>query len=81
MQKKLYRSNENSWLGGVCGGLGEFFNIDPTLIRVVYVVLAIFSAGFPGLLIYIILCVVIPKAPEGYQPWQQEPPQDYQDMQ
>jgi len=74
MQKKLYRSNTNKTVAGVCGGIGEFFNIDPTIVRVIYVIASIFSAGFPGLLIYIILCVVMPSAPEGGQPWEDVPP-------
>jgi phage shock protein C len=57
--KKLYRSS-NRILAGVCGGIAEYFDVDPTLIRVVYVFLSIFSAGFPGLLLYIILMVLIP---------------------
>ena len=57
--KKLYRSS-NRILAGVCGGIAEYFDVDPTLIRVVYVFLSIFSAGFPGLLLYIILMVLMP---------------------
>jgi phage shock protein C len=57
--KKLYRSS-NRILAGVCGGIAEYFDVDPTLIRVVYVFLSIFSVGFLGLLLYIILMVLIP---------------------
>jgi phage shock protein C len=57
--KKLYRSS-NRILAGVCGGIAEYFDVDPTLIRVVYVFLSIFSVGFPGLLLYIILMVLMP---------------------
>ncbi len=57
--KKLYRSS-NRILAGVCGGIAEYFDVDPTLIRVVYVFLSLFSVGFPGLLLYIILMVLIP---------------------
>ena len=57
--KKLYRSS-NRILAGVCGGIAEYFYIDPTLIRVAYVVLSLFSAAFPGLLLYIILMILIP---------------------
>jgi phage shock protein C len=57
--KKLYRSS-NRILAGVCGGIAEYFDVDPTLIRVVYVFLSVFSAGFPGLLLYIILMVLMP---------------------
>lgn len=57
--KKLYRSS-NRILAGVCGGIAEYFDVDPTLIRVVYLILSLFSAGFPGLLLYIILMVLMP---------------------
>ncbi len=57
--KKLYRSS-NRILGGVCGGIAEYFDIDPTVIRVLYAVLSLFSAGFPGLLLYIILLILVP---------------------
>ena len=57
--KKLYRSS-NRIVAGVCGGIAEYFDVDPTVIRVVYLILSLFSAGFPGLLLYIILRVLIP---------------------
>ncbi len=58
-QKKLRRSN-NKMLAGVCAGLAEYFDVDPTMVRVVYVVLTFFSAAFPGLLLYIILLLLMP---------------------
>lgn len=57
--KKLYRS-PNRILAGVCGGIAEYFDVDPTLIRVIYLVLSLFSAAFPGVLLYIILMIMIP---------------------
>ena len=57
--KKLYRSS-NRILAGVCGGIAEYFDIDPTVIRVVYAILSLFSVAFPGLLLYIILMILIP---------------------
>ncbi len=57
--KKLYRSS-NRIVAGVCGGIAEYLDVDPTVIRVVYLILSLFSAGFPGLLLYIILMVLIP---------------------
>ena len=59
MEKKLRRSR-NSMIAGVCAGIAEYFNLDPTLVRVAYVILSAFSAGFPGLLVYIILILVMP---------------------
>jgi len=61
MEKKLYRSS-NKMLAGVCAGIGEYLGIDPTVIRVIYTVLTIFSAAFPGILLYIILMLLIPQA-------------------
>ena len=58
--KKLTRST-NKMLAGVCGGIAEFFDIDPTLIRVCYAALSVFSAAFPGLILYIILMLIMPK--------------------
>ena len=57
--KKLYRSFDRI-VAGVCGGIAEYFDLDPTLIRVLYVFLSLFSVGFPGLLLYIILMILIP---------------------
>lgn len=61
MEKRLYKSNTNKMLAGVLGGIGEYFDLDPTLIRVGYLLLSFFSAGFPGLLLYIILAVIMPR--------------------
>lgn len=57
--KKLFRSS-NRVLAGVCGGIAEYFDIDPTVVRVVYAILSLFSVAFPGLLLYIILVIIIP---------------------
>ena len=57
--KKLYRSSDRI-VAGVCGGIAEYFDIDPTLIRVVYVILSLFSVACPGVLLYIILMILIP---------------------
>lgn len=57
--KRLYRSSDRI-VAGVCGGIAEYFDIDPTLIRVVYVILSLFSVAFPGVLLYIILMILIP---------------------
>ena len=61
--KKLTRSTENRWLAGVCGGLGEYFNIDPTLIRIIVVLATlIFSLGIGGVILYAILWALMPEA-------------------
>lgn len=57
---RLYRSH-NKVLGGVLAGFAEYFSIDVVLVRVIYVLLSLFSAGFPGLLVYIIFWIVTPE--------------------
>ena len=58
-EKKLTRS-ANKVLGGVCGGFAEYFEIDPTLVRICYVALSLFTVGFPGILLYIIMLILMP---------------------
>ena len=58
---RLMRSSSNQMIAGVCGGLAQWLDWDPTLVRVGYVLLSLFSAGFPGLLLYIILWLIMPK--------------------
>jgi phage shock protein C len=60
MTKKLTRSS-NKVLAGVCGGIAEYFGIDPTVVRVCYAALSVFAAGFPGILLYIIMLLLIPE--------------------
>lgn len=57
--KKLMRS-EDRIVAGVCGGLGEYFNADPTLVRILFVLLTLFGGGFLGILIYIVLWIIMP---------------------
>ena len=59
--KRLYRNQHNKILAGVCSGLGDYFNIDPVIIRLLWVVLTIF--GGAGILIYIIAWIIIPEKP------------------
>jgi phage shock protein PspC (stress-responsive transcriptional regulator) len=59
--KKLYRSNTDRKLCGVCGGLAEHFDIDPTIIRLIFIFLTLFGGG--GVLMYLICALVIPKSP------------------
>ena len=61
MHKRLYRSNTNKMIAGVCGGIAEYFEIDPVIVRIIAVVLLIIgSAGFWA---YIILWILVPKNP------------------
>ena len=61
--RKLYRSKKDKMLGGVCGGMAEYFNIDPVLIRVLWVTFTLISAGLGGILAYIICWLIIPENP------------------
>jgi phage shock protein C len=58
--KKLYRSQTEKQLAGVCGGIGEYFDTDPTLIRVAFVTVTIITGVFPGILAYFIFSLIIP---------------------
>lgn len=58
--KKLMRSR-NKVIAGVCAGLADYFGWDPALVRVLYLLISIFSAAFPGILVYIILWIVMPQ--------------------
>jgi phage shock protein C len=62
----LRRSASNRMIAGVIGGLADYFELDPTLLRALYVVVSIVSAAFPGILVYIVLWMVIPD--EGTPP-------------
>ena len=57
--QRLVRSRRHRIIAGVCGGLADYFGIDPTIVRIVFVVLAL--AGGPGLLIYLALWIILPK--------------------
>ena len=61
MEKRLYKSNTNKVIDGVCGGIGEYFNIDPTLVRLAWVVFC--ALGGSGLLAYIIMAIIMPSRP------------------
>lgn len=61
--KKLYRSRTDRMIAGVCGGLGKYLGIDPTLVRLVFALLVLFGVG-SGLVLYIILMVIVPEEPD-----------------
>lgn len=65
MEKKLYRSQRNRMLAGVCGGIADYFKLDPTLIRLAWVLLVCLAGT--GLLAYIICAIIIPSEPSDYQ--------------
>lgn len=62
LRRPLRRSRDDRMIAGVVGGLAEYFGMDPTLARVLFVVLSLISAAFPGALAYLILWLVIPEA-------------------
>ncbi len=64
MKKKLYKSRTDQKLDGVCAGIGEFFDVDPTVIRLAWVVFSLL--GGSGVLAYIIAAIVIPRKPADY---------------
>jgi phage shock protein C len=59
----LMRSRRSRMIAGVCGGIAESLKWDPTLVRLLYVVVSVLSAAFPGILVYIVLWVIMPEAP------------------
>jgi len=65
--KKLYRSSTDKKIAGVCGGLGEYFGVDSTVIRVIFVILAL-PGGLPGIILYVILWFVMPESPVEPKP-------------
>ena len=62
MEKKLYKSNQNKMLDGVCGGIAEYFGVDATIVRVAWIVLAL-AAG-SGVLAYVLAALIMPRKPE-----------------
>lgn len=66
MHERLYRSQRERVVSGVCGGLGERFDVDPTVVRVAYVLLGILTGVFPFVLLYVVLVVAVPEEPPGF---------------
>ena len=60
----LTRSRRNRMIAGVCGGLAQSLGWDPTIVRVLYVLVSVISAAFPGILVYLVLWVVMPQSPD-----------------
>ncbi len=66
MKKKLYLSKDNEIIAGVCGGIGEYFKIDPVIVRIIWVVLTV-STLFAGVIAYIVAWIIIPETPKMKQ--------------
>jgi phage shock protein C len=64
--KKLYLSDSDRKIGGVCGGIGEYVDKDPTLIRILFILVILFSLGF-GILAYLAMWLIVPKKPKAMQ--------------
>ena len=65
VKKRLYRSRTERRLAGVCGGVADYLAVDPTLVRIIWVLFGF--AGGPGILLYIIMAAVVPEEPEFVQ--------------
>jgi len=63
--KRLKRSRKEKMVAGVCGGLAEYFDMDPTVMRLLYVLVSVISAAFPGILVYLILWIIVPPDENG----------------
>lgn len=61
--KRLYRSEANKMVAGVLGGLGEYLDVDPVLLRLFYVAITIFTGVLPGILVYILAIIIVPLGP------------------
>lgn len=64
MNKRLSKSTDKI-MAGVCGGIADYFEIDPTLVRAGYAILTAFAVAFPGILLYIVLCFIMPQSEEN----------------
>ncbi len=58
--KKIYRSNSDKMLAGVCGGLAEYFEADATALRLLWALIVVFTGFFPGAIVYVIAAVIMP---------------------
>jgi phage shock protein C len=63
MAKRLYRSKKERMIAGVCGGVADYFNIDPVVARIIFVVLGLGWGG--GFLLYLIMWIIVPEEPSG----------------
>lgn len=61
--KKLYKSEDNKICGGIIGGLGEYFDVDPALFRVIWLLVVIFTGIIPGVVAYLFALVIVPRKP------------------
>ncbi|HSG86504.1 MAG TPA: PspC domain-containing protein [Candidatus Limnocylindrales bacterium] len=69
MNDRLYRSRDDRFVGGVCGGLADRFDMDPSLVRILWVVLTFLTGLVPGAILYIVMLIVVPEGPMGEAPF------------
>jgi phage shock protein C len=62
--KRLYKSETDKKWDGVCGGIAEYFDVDPVLVRVAYAFITVITGVFPGLIAYIVMAMIMPKKSE-----------------
>ncbi|TMC00687.1 MAG: PspC domain-containing protein [Chloroflexi bacterium] len=62
-RERLYRSRDQKMIAGVLGGMGEHWNVDPSIMRIVYVVLTILSGVVPGIILYALMVIIVPAEP------------------
>jgi len=65
--KKLYKSKNNKIFCGVIGGIGEYFDVDPVLFRLIWLLMVVFTAFAPGIFVYLISCLIVPSKPREKQ--------------
>jgi len=77
VRRRLTKSNNNIVISGCLGGIAEYLNIDPTIVRVIYVFLSMFTGMFPGFFLYIALMVLMPSGGRGYHDYNQNRSENY----
>lgn len=65
--KKLYRSKTNRKISGVCAGIANYFNVDPTVVRVAWIILSVLTAFMVGVIIYVLCAFIIPEEPDAFE--------------
>ena len=70
LRKKLTKSSSNKVIAGVLGGLGEYFNIKPNTLRIIYLIITALTSFIPGIVVYLMLVVLMPADPHQSSPWQ-----------
>ena len=68
MSKRLYKSSDKK-ISGVCGGIAEYFALDPSIVRILWAVLTLVTSAFPGIVIYIVMAFVLPERPSSENEW------------